>query len=180
MKSIDEIINEMKQHAADRFNEGHTINESIKFLTEMKTLGPVISPTSETLGLAEYPGYPLDSEDILPKFKCIEDKTQKIWSKKDIEKIITSIDKKAAKKTLKGLYNRLNNMVNAKKLVRLKFSGNSRYTFYTSHQDWIQVNDEGGVTKYRIDPKYIDETKIVRLTEEAASQDNIEWDGIAK
>lgn len=180
MRTLNEIASLLEEDIAEHQNTIDAERTMLQLIKERKLLSPdiTIAHLNPSIG-AEYPNYPLDSVDLLEKIKCIEEKRQKIWQKNEMEKIIVGIEgARKAKVVWKNIYPTFNRYTDSSLLIAMSFNGSQRYKFYTTNKDWIEKVDDGGVPKFRIKEKYIDYTKIGKLSPEACNQDNIKWEGL--
>lgn len=187
MKNRNDIIKELEDQILPRLQEikilqgeVDTLQRSAAALRELD--GGVLLPVKENSqdsSLADYPGYPMHGT-LIEKYRYLEDRTLKVWRKKDMEELILKIEgKRHAAKTLKSARQSSAYYIKKGALINLRYANKNNYSFFTTRSEWVERNDENGKISFHLLAQHEPEqTLLVGLSEEDRKSNSITWNGI--
>jgi hypothetical protein len=187
MKNRNDIIKDLEDQILPRLQqiktlqgEVDTLQRSAAALRELD--GGTLLPAKENSqdgSLADYPGYPM-SGILLDKYRYLEDRTLKVWRKKDMEDLILKIEgKRHAAKTLKSARQTTAYYIKNRRLISLRYANKNKYGFFTTRSEWVERNDEDGKISFHLIAQHEPEQSLlVGLSEEDRKSNSITWSGI--
>jgi hypothetical protein len=185
MKKRTEIIKEQEDEILIRLKEIKAmqteVNTMQKFVDSLRVLGEENILVTAKSGIqlespmANFPDYPL-AGSLLDKLRYLEDRTLKVWMRKDMDRLIEQIEgKEMSTKTLKNSSQKIHYYIHKQEMLNLKYNNSNKYSFYSCRREWTEQVD--GLT--RLLPQHEpEESKIASLTLEQRKPENITWNGI--
>jgi hypothetical protein len=187
IKNRADIIKDLEDQILPRLQEikilqgeVDTLQRSAAALRELD--GGILIPVKENPqdnNLADYPGYPMNGI-LLEKYRYLEDRTLKVWRKKDMEELILKIEgKRHATKTLKSARQTTAYYLKNRRLINLRYSNKNKYSYFTTRIDWVERHDDNGKVTFQLLPQHEPEpTFLAGLSEEDRKSNSITWSGI--
>ncbi|HWY09963.1 MAG TPA: hypothetical protein VN026_01500 [Bacteroidia bacterium] len=187
MKQKADIIFDLEEQILPRLKqikllqgEVDTLQKTVSALRQLDVEGPQpIKETAQENNLSNYPGYPMNGT-LIEKYRYLEDKTLRVWSKTDMEILIEQVEGKTeAIETLKSARQKTHYYISRHELIKLKYGNKNNYTFFTTRPEWVQRdNNEGKITYCLLSQHTPEESLLSGLTEEQRHPNNISWSGI--
>jgi hypothetical protein len=183
MKKRAEIIKDLEDQILARLKKIKSMQTEVETLqknvTALRELGedetPVLIETTENPA-ANFPGYPLNGS-LHEKFRYLEDRTLKVWMKRDMDLLIEQAEgKRHAAKTLKNSAQKIHYYIKKHELINLKYNNSNKYSFYTTRPEWTEQQNDG--TVHLLSQHEPEASQIEKLSEEQRKPENIIWNGI--
>ena len=159
--------------------EVDALQKTVNALRQLDEQTIELKEKAQPLSLINYPGYPTDG-NLIDKYRFLETKTLKVWSKTEMESLIEQIEgKERAAVTLKSARQKTHYYINLRELIKLKYNNKNTYTFFTTRSEWIERDKDGDKIIFRLLPEHEPEKALLsNLTEEQRKSENICWSGI--